>query len=71
MVCAMEIITVLEWSSRNTMRSVSNEKTPSPSRVRDESDWIKLENTIFDALLPFKEAHAAVSRALAGLLNSS
>ena len=40
-------------------------KPTNPSQGRRDPLWVRLENAIFRALLPFAEARAAVSLALA------
>jgi hypothetical protein len=53
------------------MRPVPAEETGAADRrERAESEWAIIEDTILKALLPFNEARAAVSRALAELMRS-
>jgi hypothetical protein len=63
--------TVSTWTARNVMREETVEEpveSPKPA-----ARWSSLEHVIYNALLPFAEARAAVSRALGELqpVNSS
>ena len=70
MVCGIEA-TVGEWRARNFMRSLRAEAATAADRPeRPESEWAIIEDTILKALLPFNEARAAVTRALAELVKS-
>jgi hypothetical protein len=43
---------------------VETDAAPAPDRPREDSRWVRLEQAILRALLPFPEARLAVSRAM-------
>ena len=66
--CTIEA-TVWEWTARNSLRDTPEDASGPESR-EDASEWAEVEDTILKALLPFAEAKAAVTKALAALMNS-